>query len=158
MKKWFKIVVAATLALAAWGCGEPEETGEPQLPITSANIAGVWQLTEWQGEAVSEDMVVYIEFVNVGRTYTLYQNVDSSVIDVITGDYNLYTSPSSGLSILSGKYDYSDSTEWSNRYVVRSLTATTMVLKVYTEGASSTADAESFVYTKRDSLPEGIGK
>ncbi|MBR3854006.1 MAG: hypothetical protein IKM41_05610, partial [Tidjanibacter sp.] len=64
----------------------------------------------------------------------------------------------SGLSILSGKYDYSDSTEWSNRYVVSSLTATTMVLKVYTEGATSTADAESFVYTKRDSLPEGIGK
>ena len=157
MKKWFKIMVAATLALAAWSCGEPEKPAEPQLPITSANIAGVWQLTEWQGEAVSEDMVVYIDFVNVGRTYTLYQNVDSSVIDAITGTYNLYTNKS-GQSILTGLYDYSDSTEWSNRYVVSSLTATTMVLKVYTEGATSTAGAESFVYKKCDSLPEGFGE
>ena len=154
MKKLFAILAATALSLGMWSCGpvEPNEPAEPQVPITSANIAGVWKLTEWQGAAVEDDMVVYINFVNSGRTYTLYQNVNSSVVDVITGTYNLYTNKN-GQSILRGVYDYSDSTEWSHRYVVSSLTATTMTLKVYEEGSTTTADAEVLVY-KRAELPD----
>ena len=154
MKKLFAILASTALSLGMWSCGpvEPNEPAEPQVPITSANIAGVWKLTDWQGAAVEDDMVVYINFVNSGRTYTLYQNVNSSVVDVITGTYNLYTNKN-GQSILRGVYDYSDSTEWSHRYVVSSLTASTMTLKVYEEGSTSTEGAEVLVY-KRAELPD----
>lgn len=153
MKKWFKILMAATLAFVAWSCGEPVEPAEPQVPITSANISGVWKLDQWQG-AVAEEMVVYIEFVNSGRKFTLYQNVNSSVVDVITGTYNLYTN-NIGQSILRGIYDYSDGTEWSHRYTVKSLTSTTMILQVYEEGQTTTKGAETLTY-KRAELPEGL--
>ncbi len=156
MKKLFAILAATALSLGMWSCG-PVEPAIEQLPITSANIAGVWELTHWQGAAVEEDMFVCIEFVNSGRTFTLYQNVNSSVVDVVTGTYNLYTNKN-GQSILRGIYDYSDSTEWSHRYMVNSLTATTMTLTVYDEGALSNEGAEKFVYKKCDSLPERIGK
>ena len=152
MKKWFKILMAATIAFVAWGCGEPAEPVEPQVPITAANISGVWKLNQWQGAAVAEEMIVYIEFVSSGRKFTLYQNVNSSVVDVITGTYNLSTN-SIGQSILRGLYDYSDSTEWANRYEVKSLTASTMILQVYDEEATTTEGIETLVY-KRAELPE----
>ena len=147
MKKWFKIMVAATLALAAWSCGEPEKPAEPQLPITSANIAGVWQLTEWQGEAVSEDMVVYIDFVNVGRTYTLYQNLDSHQLRTITGSYFIETDAEYG-AIIRGNYDYGNG-DWAHRYIVTDLTANRMVWT-----AKDNADDVS-VYVRTE-LPEGF--
>ena len=151
MKKWFKILMAATLAFVAWSCGEPVEPAEPQVPITSANISGVWKLDQWQG-AVAEEMVVYIEFVNSGRKFTLYQNVNSSVVDVITGTYNLYTN-NIGQSILRGIYDYSDGTEWSHRYMVSRLTAKEMALTVYQEGSAISSDADVFTYTRAE-LPD----
>ena len=154
MKKWFKIFMAATLAFVAWSCGEPVEPAEPQVPITAANISGVWKLDQWQGAAVAEEMVVYIEFVNSGRKFTIYQNVNSSVMDIITGTYNLYTN-NIGQSILRGIYDYSDGTEWSHRYTVKSLTASTMILQVYEEGVTTAEGVETLVY-KRAELPEGL--
>lgn len=151
MKKLFAILAATALSLGLWSCG-PVENEEPQLPITSANISGVWKLAMWNGVAVAEDMVVYIDFVNSGRTYTLYQNVNSSVMEVITGTYNLYTNKI-GQSILRGVYDYSDSTEWSHRYMVSRLTAKEMALTVYQEGSAISSDADVFTYTRAE-LPD----
>lgn len=154
MKNWLKMFAAMAIAVTAMGCmPTPEEPTEPQLEVTPNNIAGVWMLSTWQGAELAEGSFVYIDFVRQGRTYTIYQNVDSSVVRKITGEYNIYTNKS-GQVVLRGTYDYTDSEEWTNRYVVESLTATKMKLVVF-DAADSTKKLEESLYVRTE-LPEEL--
>lgn len=148
LKKTFFPILAA-LALVSVSCEkneipEPEET---QLEVNANNISGKWKLVEWNEAELSEGTYVYLELVRNDRTYTMYQNLDSfaNVPHVITGSYYIETDVELG-AVIRGNYDH-DSGDWAHRYVVKSLTATTMIWVA--------KDNEDFVqkFSRVDSIP-----
>ena len=53
------LMLAATFLLSA--CDKDEKMLEPSyLPVTYANIAGTWQLAEWNGVEMSEGRYCYL--------------------------------------------------------------------------------------------------
>ena len=90
MKKLFAIVATVLFAgLSLCGCGKSEGGG------AGLSVAGNWHLVSWS-ESKPEYLDVYINFS--GRSFTLYQRVDSHEYKKFTGSFVL-----SGTS-LTGKY------------------------------------------------------
>jgi hypothetical protein len=122
-----KILITAALALLMVSCTEkPVETIE-YLDVNANNISGKWELVEWNGATMAEGTYVYLNIVRNDRTYTMYQNLDSfaNVPHVVTGSYYIEYDPELG-AILRGNYDH-DSGDWAHRYVIKDLTATSMI-------------------------------
>lgn len=129
MKKILNLLVVASLVVAAWSCNstdnEPNE--EPQIEITTNNISGSWELSLWNDQQLPEGNFVYIDFVRADGTYTMYQNIDSFGTRTLTGRFFLYVDEELGAAVLRGNYDHGTG-DWNHRYIVESLTATTMRL------------------------------
>lgn len=148
LKKTFFPLLAA-MALVSVSCEKNEipEPQEPQLEVNANNISGKWELVEWNEAELAEGTYVYIELVRNDRTYTMYQNLDSfaDVPHVVTGSYYIETDVELG-AVIRGNYDH-DSGDWAHRYVVKSLTATTMIWVA--------KDNENFVqkFSRVDSIP-----
>ena len=117
------------------------------LEVNANNISGKWELVEWNDAELAEGTYVYIELVRNDRTYTMYQNLDSfsDVPHVVTGSYYIDTDVELG-AVIRGNYDH-DSGDWAHRYIVKSLTATTMIWVA--------KDNENFVqkFKRVDSIP-----
>ena len=148
LKKTFFPLLAA-MALVSVSCeknGIPEPE-EPQLEVNANNISGKWELVEWNEAELAEGTYVYIDLVRNDRTYTMYQNLDSfaDVPHVVTGSYYIETDVELG-AVIRGNYDH-DSGDWAHRYVVKSLTATTMIWVA--------KDNENFIqkFSRVDSIP-----
>lgn len=128
LKKTFFPLLAA-MALVSVSCEKNEmpEPEEPQLEVNANNISGKWELVEWNEAELAEGTYVYIDLVRNDRTYTMYQNLDSfaDAPHVVTGSYYIETDVEFG-AVIRGNYDH-DSGDWAHRYVVKSLTATTMI-------------------------------
>ena len=128
LKKTF-FPLLASLAFVSVSCEKNEipEPEEPQLEVNANNISGKWELVEWNESALAEGTYVYLDIVRNGRTYTMYQNLDSfsNVPHVVTGSYFIETDVELG-AVIRGNYDH-DSGDWAHRYVVSSLTETKMV-------------------------------
>lgn len=129
MNKITKLLTLALLTFAALSCDKVIIT-EPQeelLEVNANNLSGKWQLFEWDGNVLAEGTYVYLDIVRNGQTYTMYQNMDSfsNVPHVITGKYTLTTDPELG-TIIRGSYDH-DNGEWTDRYIVKTLTSDTMI-------------------------------
>lgn len=148
LKKTFFPLLAA-LALVSVSCEKnaTPEPEEPQLEVNANNISGKWELVEWNDAELAEGTYVYIELVRNDRTYTMYQNLDSfsDVPHVVTGSYYIDTDVALG-AVIRGNYDH-DSGDWAHRYIVKSLTATTMIWVA--------KDNENFVqkFKRVDSIP-----
>lgn len=148
LKKTFFPLLAA-LALVSVSCEKnaTPEPEEPQLEVNANNISGKWELVEWNDAELAEGTYVYIELVRNDRTYTMYQNLDSfsDVPHVVTGSYYIDTDVELG-AVIRGNYDH-DSGDWAHRYIVKSLTATTMIWVA--------KDNENFVqkFKRVDSIP-----
>ena len=148
LKKTFFPLLAA-LALVSVSCEKnaTPEPEEPQLEVNANNISGTWELVEWNDAELAEGTYVYIELVRNDRTYTMYQNLDSfsDVPHVVTGSYYIDTDVELG-AVIRGNYDH-DSGDWAHRYIVKSLTATTMIWVA--------KDNENFVqkFKRVDSIP-----
>lgn len=129
MNKITKLLTLALLAFAALSCDKVilTEPKEELLEVNANNLSGKWQLFEWDGNVLAEGTYVYLDIVRNGQTYTMYQNMDSfsNVPHVITGKYTLTTDPELG-TIIRGSYDH-DNGEWTDRYIVRTLTSDTMI-------------------------------
>lgn len=126
IKSYFALVLMA--AMAAVSCAKDDaEPKEEQLEVNSNNISGKWMLVEWNNAPLVEGTYVYLDIVRNGKTYTMYQNLDSfaGVPRVITGSYYLSADLELG-AIIRGDYDHGCG-EWSDRYVIKSLTRTKMV-------------------------------
>ena len=123
-----KAVAFAAMALLALSCDNNDisQPEEPQLEVNANNISGKWQLVEWNESALDENTYVYLDIVRNDRTYTMYQNLDSftDVPHVVTGSYYIDVDPEKG-AVIRGNYDH-DSGDWAHRYIVRSLTQSTM--------------------------------
>lgn len=149
MNKFMAAVAAALLSVFAVSCdnndmSQPEEL---QLEVNANNISGKWQLVEWNESSLNENTYVYLDIVRNDRTYTMYQNIDSfiGVPHVVTGSYYIDLDPEKG-AVIRGNYDH-DSGEWAHRYIVKSLTQSTMVWVA--------KDDETFIqkFSRIDSIP-----
>ena len=144
-----KAVAFAAMALLALSCdnNDMSQPEEPQLEVNANNISGKWQLVEWNESALDENTYVYLDIVRNDRTYTMYQNLDSftDVPHVVTGSYYIDVDPEKG-AVIRGNYDH-DSGDWAHRYIVRSLTQSTMVWIA--------SDDETFIQTfsRIDTIP-----
>ena len=129
MNKITKLLTLALLSFAALSCDKViiTESKEELLEVNANNLSGKWQLFEWDGNVLAEGTYVYLDIVRNGQTYTMYQNMDSfsNVPHVITGKYTLTTDPELG-TIIRGSYDH-DNGEWTDRYIVRTLTSDKMI-------------------------------
>ena len=134
MNRLKSILVVLAVAVLAIACQkETAGTKEQYLDVTPNNIAGMWQLVEWNGEPLTGGTYFYVEFVRKDRKYTIWQNFDSisSNAHVATGTYNIEMDVEKG-PILIGKYDY-DAGLWSYSYEVNDLTADSMTWVVTSE-------------------------
>ena len=117
------------LVVAALAIGCQKETAEPKdmyLEVTPNNLAGKWQLVEFNGEPLIGGTYFYIEFVRKDRKFTIWQNFDSisSNAHESTGTYNILEDIELG-AIIVGKYEYNAS-QWSHKYEVNDLTSDSM--------------------------------
>lgn len=151
------LMLAMTFALSA--CSDDDEMAvSPYLPVTYANIAGTWQLTEWNGEELGEGRYCYLVINRKAnddgnRTLEIYMNIDSDKSHHITSIYELKDDDEMDeeptTAIISGMYDHSAGF-WNNSYLVNQVDATRMVWTV-------TDDAEDVsVYVRCESIPEDI--
>ena len=123
MNKITKILALAFMAVASMACNkieDPQGNGSEPLEVNTNNISGKWELVEWNGAPMAEGTYVYMD-IERGKTYTMYQNLDSfsNIPHVITGSYNLATDPELG-AIIRGSYDH-DNGDWAHRYIIRDL-------------------------------------
>ena len=120
-------VALAAMTMVSCNKNDQSEPTEPQLEVNANNISGNWELVKWNESELEDGTYVYINFVRNGKTYTMYQNLDSfsDVPHVVSGSYYIDTDPELG-AIIRGNYDH-DSGDWAHRYIVKSLTATKMV-------------------------------
>ena len=123
MNKITKILVLAFMAVASMACNKIDDqqgNGPEPLEVNTNNISGKWKLVEWNGAPMAEGTYVYMD-IERGKTYTMYQNLDSfsNIPHVITGSYNLATDPELG-AIIRGSYDH-DNGDWAHRYIIKDL-------------------------------------
>lgn len=123
MNKITKILSLAFMAVASIACNkidDPQDKGHEPLEVNTNNISGKWELVEWNGAPMAEGTYVYMD-IERGKTYTMYQNLDSfnNIPHVITGSYNLAADPELG-AIIRGSYDH-DNGDWSHRYIIKDL-------------------------------------
>lgn len=123
MNKITKILVLAFMAVASMACNkidDPQGNGPEPLEVNTNNISGKWELVEWNGAPMAEGTYVYMD-IERGKTYTMYQNLDSftNIPHVITGSYNLATDPELG-AVIRGSYDH-DNGDWAHRYIIKDL-------------------------------------
>ena len=123
MNKITKILALAFMAVASMACNkieDPQGNGPEPLEVNTNNISGKWELVEWNGAPMAEGTYVYMD-IERGKTYTMYQNLDSfsDIPHVITGSYNLATDPELG-AIIRGSYDH-DNGDWAHRYIIKDL-------------------------------------
>ena len=123
MNKITKILALAFMAVASMACNkidDPQDNGPEPLEVNTNNISGKWELVEWNGAPMAEGTYVYMD-IERGKTYTMYQNLDSfsDIPHVITGSYNLATDPELG-AIIRGSYDH-DNGDWAHRDSIKDL-------------------------------------
>ena len=123
MNKITKILALAFMAVASMACNkieDPQGNGSEPLEVNTNNISGKWELVEWNGAPMAEGTYVYMD-IERGKTYTMYQNLDSfkNIPHVITGSYNLAADPELG-AIIRGSYDH-DNGDWAHRYIIKDL-------------------------------------
>ena len=127
MVKRMMAAALAAIAMVAVSCEKTETLPvEEQLEVTANNISGNWELVSWNGKKLADGTYVYLDIVRNGRTYTMYQNIDSfaGVPHVVTGSYYIDTDVELG-AIIRGNYDH-DSGDWAHRYIVPYLTENVM--------------------------------
>lgn len=83
MKRFLRFA-ALLSALALLGACDDDMYVTP-LEVTNNNIAGTWQLAEWNGAPLAEGSFVYIEFIRKDAKYVMYQNLDSFGTRKLTG-------------------------------------------------------------------------
>lgn len=147
MKSLLKIAMAAAV-FAAVSCSKDNSTaGEEYLPVTYFNMAGIWELVEWNGEPLADGTFAYIELTRE-KKFSTYTNLESTslVTAVETGVYDIDASDSS----IGGYYDNAYYELWSTRYVVSEFTGETM------KWTAKDNEAEVRVYSRTDAIPDGI--
>lgn len=86
MKTIFRFTLLALIATAFCACDDDKSYVAP-LDVTPNNLAGTWQLVQWNGAPLAEGSYVYIEFIRKDQKYVMYQNLDSFGARKLTGRF-----------------------------------------------------------------------
>lgn len=143
--------VSAILLFAVLAIGCQKESAEPKdkyLEVTPNNLAGQWQLVEFNGKPLIGGTYFYIDFVRKDRKFTIWQNFDSISVNAheSTGTYNILTDVEYG-AVIVGKYDH-DASLWSHKYEINDLTSDSMTWVVVYED-----DIHVQKFVRVDSVP-----
>ena len=117
--RYFKLLFLAVMSIIAIGCEKPVVDNEQPLPqpdVTYETIAGAWQLTEWRGEALSEQTFLYIEFDDESRRFEMWDNIGSMYTQHKSGAFSIQQDANGNYTI-SGQYDNGVG-DWANSYRV----------------------------------------
>lgn len=109
----------AVMSIIAIGCEKPAVDNEQSLPepeVTYEAMDGAWQLTEWRGEALSDQTFLYIAFDKETRRFEMWDNLGSMYTQQRAGTYSISTN-TKGEYILCGTYDNGVG-DWNAEYVV----------------------------------------
>lgn len=147
MKKLFKIALFS-LALAVCGACDDDDVVETPLIPNANNIAGTWQLVEFNGETLAEGTYVYIEFIRKDMLFEMYQNLDSFQQRKLTGRFNILEEEGVGY-VIRGLYDHGTG-DWNHDYLITKFTNERMVWM-----AQDDSDDVS-VYMRCDGIPEDL--
>ncbi|MFQ7386853.1 MAG: DUF1573 domain-containing protein [Alistipes sp.] len=147
-KSYEKILRFAALlsALALLGACDDDMYVTP-LEVTN-NLAGTWQLAQWNGAPLAQGSYVYIEFIRKDQKYVMYQNLDSFGARKLTGRFAIETDEELG-AIIYGNYDYSAG-DWQHRYIVTDFSKTQMIWTAKDDRSDIS------VYERCDGIPEDI--
>jgi hypothetical protein len=116
----FKLLFLAVMSIIAISCEKPVVDNEQPLPqpdVTYETIAGAWQLTEWRGEALSEQTFLYIEFDDESRRFEMWDNIGSMYTQRKSGTFSIAQNDQKEF-VLTGTYDNGVG-DWANVYTVR---------------------------------------
>ena len=116
----FKLLFLAVMSIIAISCEKPVVDNEQPLPqpdVTYETIAGAWQLTEWRGEALSEQTFLYIEFDDESRRFEMWDNIGSMYTQYKSGTFSIAQNDQKEF-VLTGTYD-NGMGDWANVYTVR---------------------------------------
>ena len=116
----FKLLFLAVMSIIAISCEKPVVDNEQPLPqpdVTYETIAGAWQLTEWRGEALSEQTFLYIEFDYESRRFEMWDNIGSMYTQHKSGTFSIAQNDQKEF-VLTGTYDNGVG-DWANVYTVR---------------------------------------
>lgn len=148
MKNFFKIVLFSFIFAVAGACDDDNQAIDSTLPVTTNNIAGTWQLAQWNGAPLADNSYVYLQLIRKDKLFKLYQNLDSFQLRVLTGRFNLTDDEQLG-TVIRGQYDHGTG-DWQHRYIIRDLTADRMVWVALDD------PEDISVYVRCDAIPEEI--
>ena len=137
----------AVMSIIAIGCEKPVTDNEQPLPepeVTYEAMDGAWQLTEWRGEALSDQTFLYIAFDDETRRFEMWDNLGSMYTQQRAGTYSISTN-TKGEYILCGTYDNGVG-DWNAEYVVSiNQEATEMVWR---------SEDETSIFSRIAEIPE----
>lgn len=149
MKNIFKLMVLFALLFCGSSCSDDEELTVARLEVTTANLNGVWQLAEWNGQPLAEDTYCYIKFNRKDQTFEMYQKFDSMYARYITGSFSIRKDPYLG-AVIAGVYYYGNG-DWNNEYIVTDLLESGSMVWTATEDKGDINK-----YVRCDRIPDEI--
>ena len=126
MNKIKTFFVLLAMVVCSVACTE-EQPVVKYLDVTPNNLAGTWELVEWNGASLVGDSYFRIEFVRKDCKFNIWQNFDSmgQMPHEVTGEFNVIDDHQG--SYLSGMYDNGEG-YWAHDYYVLDLTSTSMTM------------------------------
>ena len=124
MKHIFKSALL-TFVLALCGACSDDSKVEPWLEVNVNNVAGTWQLAEWNGAPLPAGSYVYLKLIRRDCLFEMTQNLDSFLKRELTGRFRITNDEEQG-AIIRGLYDHSTG-DWEHAYLITELTADRMV-------------------------------
>ncbi len=147
IKTIFSVIFITLLSFTLFSCSDDDDDKVEAPVLTTATIHGTWQLTSWNGQAVSDGLYCYITFNRSDTSFKMYQKFDSMYARCITGSFGIEKDYYLGY-VISGKYDF-DMGEWNHEYIVD------YEGDIMTWTAKDD-DSDQCVYERCDEVPEDI--
>lgn len=141
--RYLLTVIAVLLAVA---CTEKVDPAVPDLPVTYANLDGVWELSTWKGEPLADGSWCYLVLHRRDKTFSIFQNLASMDVREYSGTFVLEEDEYENY-VINGEYDWGNG-PWTNSYYVTRITSDGMMTWI-----SAADDTDVSVYKKIEALP-----
>lgn len=151
--KLFSLLVVALLTVGFTACSNDDDIiVEKALPVTPANLDGVWKMTEWNnGQPMQEGTYCYVIFHRRDNTMEMYDNLNSMYAVHTTGSFFIKQDPYLGY-IVGGTYDDGVG-DWNQQYIVSDLFKSGSMI-----WTSKNDEGDVFRYERCDKVPDEIVK
>ena len=154
MIKLFTLLAALFLTTGFVSCSsDDDEPQEVSLPVTPANLDGVWKMTAWNnGQPLAEGTYCYVVFHRRDNTMEMYDNLHSMYAVKTTGSFSVKQDPYLGY-VVSGSYDYNLG-DWNQSYIVTKLYASGSMIWTAKDDASDVCRYERCTAVPSDIIKE----